>query len=201
MHVSRKRPFIAAISLVVVLCAAARALTQAPKPQPPITADLHEQMGVACEDCHPNGDYEAVDMEDACLSCHGPYGKVARITDGPCNNPHVSHMIGMECNECHSGHEPSKDACADCHDPHSLSDTHIASGVGCSACHEKNSEGTSQADAPSDRCLECHGPLAQLAAMTMELDLNPHISHIPDLQCTDCHHAHREQENACLACH
>ena len=53
----------------------------------------------------------------------------------------------------------------------------------------------------ADKCLECHGPLAQLAAMTMELALNPHISHIPDLQCTDCHHAHREQENACLDCH
>ena len=109
MHGSSRRLFIAAISLVVVLCAGAHALTQAPRPQSPIAADVHERIGVACEDCHLNGDYEAVDMEEACLSCHGPYGKVARITNGPCNNPHVSHMIGMECNECHSGHKPSVD--------------------------------------------------------------------------------------------
>jgi hypothetical protein len=53
-------------------------------------------------------------------------------------------------------------------------------------------------------CLGCHGnfdELAQLTVNTQCAEKNPHKSHLGEIECTVCHHAHRASQAYCLKCH
>jgi DNA-directed RNA polymerase subunit RPC12/RpoP len=80
---------------------------------------------------------------------------------------------------------------------------HAKKNVTCKGCHG-NTIPISEATIENDRCLSCHGGLEQLTAKTSPLefpDRNPHKSHLGEINCTVCHHAHRESEVYCLGCH
>ena len=80
---------------------------------------------------------------------------------------------------------------------------HGRKSVTCSGCHG--------AQLPKDddtvenaRCLMCHGSAEKLAEKTNKPDdpkMNPHKSHLGDINCTVCHKAHAKSVVYCLGCH
>lgn len=50
-------------------------------------------------------------------------------------------------------------------------------------------------------CLKCHVSYEKLAARTDKNDINPHDSHLENLDCGACHHGHKKPVLACDECH
>jgi len=79
-----------------------------------------------------------------------------------------------------------------------LADRHQTKGIACSACHK---EDPPKAAVSTPVCLGCHGSYARVAEKTLKTEPNPHASHMGNLSCENCHHAHKASENQCLSCH
>jgi hypothetical protein len=79
-----------------------------------------------------------------------------------------------------------------------LADKHKNRGTECSGCHKENPP---KQDVPMAVCLGCHGDYGKVAAKTDKLDPNPHDSHLGEVDCGKCHHAHKASVNACIPCH
>jgi hypothetical protein len=79
-----------------------------------------------------------------------------------------------------------------------LADKHKDRGTDCSGCHRENPP---KQDVPMAICLGCHGDYQKVAAKTNKLDPNPHDSHLGEVDCGRCHHAHKASVNACNECH
>ena len=67
-------------------------------------AERHVQNGQNC----------AVPTEK-CQSCHGGFEDMKEKTKDCKPNPHYTHMGDQPCEECHKGHQPSVNMCAQCH--------------------------------------------------------------------------------------
>ena len=80
----------------------------------------------------------------------------------------------------------------------SLADKHKNRGADCSGCHK---ESPPKQDVSMAVCLGCHGDYRKVAAQTNRLDPNPHDSHLGEIECGKCHHAHKASVNACNECH
>jgi len=81
------------------------------------------------------------------------------------------------------------------------SDKHIKTGLNCDSCHGE-AKVAAGAEVGVAKCLSCHGPYEQLAKRTENLILNWHANpHYGDLDCNECHHGHRADENSCGRCH
>jgi hypothetical protein len=84
-----------------------------------------------------------------------------------------------------------------------LDAVHGKGNVVCRACHGKTLPEAGDT-VENDRCLECHGPMDTLSAKSAPKDFpdrNPHKSHLGEIACTVCHHAHKPSEIYCLGCH
>ncbi len=79
-----------------------------------------------------------------------------------------------------------------------LADRHQAKGQNCAACHQ---ESPPKAAVPAAACLQCHGDAEKLAMKTSAVRPNPHDSHLGEMDCDKCHHAHKASEDACGKCH
>ena len=79
-----------------------------------------------------------------------------------------------------------------------LADRHLAKGLDCAACHKESPPGKA---VPSAICLSCHGDAEKLAIKTGALRPNPHDTHLGELACEECHHAHKPSVDACAKCH
>jgi fumarate reductase flavoprotein subunit len=79
-----------------------------------------------------------------------------------------------------------------------LADKHKGRGTECSGCHK---ESPPVRDGPMPVCLGCHGDYWKVAAQTNKLDPNPHDSHLGEIDCGKCHHAHKASVNFCNECH
>lgn len=190
---------IVAVTLGVCL-AMGIAVARASQVKIPLMADAHGDVGLGCEACHTDGEYDEVSM-DTCLECHGPYECLAELTSGVHLNPHDSHYLDLDCNLCHHGHQASEDFCSSCHEPAVSSEKHMAVGIGCSACHgsDKKTE-----EVESDRCLSCHGPREVLAEKTRGIEGiegDPHAPYHDALSCTSCHAGHERHDVDCSSCH
>lgn len=83
----------------------------------------HEKMNLTCETCHSQklGKTQwTKPSNEACLSCHGSYEKVAAKTAHlPSGepNPHASSHYGngILCVACHAEHQKSEVYCNNCH--------------------------------------------------------------------------------------
>ncbi len=79
-----------------------------------------------------------------------------------------------------------------------LADKHKTRGMDCSGCHKENPP---KQDVLMAVCLGCHGDYQKVAAKTNRLDPNPHDSHLGEIECRKCHHAHKASVNTCNECH
>jgi hypothetical protein len=84
-----------------------------------------------------------------------------------------------------------------------LEGIHRKKGVTCLTCHV---DVMPEIDAAveNETCLGCHdsyGKLAEMTANQEDADKNPHNSHLGEIGCTVCHHAHRASQVYCLTCH
>ena len=78
-------------------------------------AEKHVQNGQNCAACHSeNPPAQAVPTEK-CQSCHGGFEAMKEKTKDCKPNPHYTHMGDQPCEECHKGHQPSVNMCAQCH--------------------------------------------------------------------------------------
>ncbi len=78
-----------------------------------------------------------------------------------------------------------------------LAGRHTATGMDCAACHK----GSPEKKPSMTVCLECHGPYDKLAAKGEKLEPNPHMSHLGELECDNCHHGHKPSTDYCAQCH
>ena len=82
------------------------------------TSDKHIKIGVNCDSCHEAAKVAAgAEVGTAkCLSCHGPYEKLAKRTETMILNPHANpHYGDLDCNVCHHGHRTDENYCGSCH--------------------------------------------------------------------------------------
>lgn len=72
---------------------------------------------------------------------------------------------------------------------------------GCVTCHNTEAP-ASGAYVENDVCLKCHGPIEKLQKKTEGSDgVNPHKSHLGEIDCTLCHEGHQPSQSYCLSCH
>jgi Cytochrome c3 len=93
---------------------------------------------------------------------------------------------------------PSPSSPALANEGHFLADKHKNKGADCSGCHK---ESPPKQDVPMAICLGCHGDYGKVALKTDKLDPNPHDSHLGEIDCGKCHHAHKASVNFCNPCH
>ena len=82
----------------------------------------------------------------------------------------------------------------------SLAAIHKAKAVDCAACHGKTTEVDDNETVVNTKCIECHGPLAEVAKKGKG-HINAHKAHIGQVSCTVCHHGHTASRSYCLGCH
>ncbi len=100
-----------------------------------LLANKHAEADLVCHDCHESsisiqaeegwafitGNYtiplEKLEVSrDFCLECHDDFDTAVKAaTNFEESNPHDSHNGEMECNVCHSMHQPSEVLCSQCH--------------------------------------------------------------------------------------
>jgi hypothetical protein len=84
-----------------------------------------------------------------------------------------------------------------------LDNLHAKASLSCANCHGKDMPKL-DSTVTNAKCLDCHGPIDQLAQKTEPADFkdrNPHRSHLGEIDCTVCHKAHGESKIYCLQCH
>lgn len=81
-----------------------------------------------------------------------------------------------------------------------LADRHIARGLQCDACHEKDMKIKMNGDL--EACTSCHGDyVAMIKRTDGRYETNPHAQHEGLLPCIECHKGHKEGVNYCGGCH
>jgi fumarate reductase flavoprotein subunit len=81
--------------------------------------------------------------------------------------------------------------------------------LNCSGCHGDVSPLTVSAEASlataNQNCLNCHGDAKSLAAQIepklVHKEINPHASHLVQIDCVTCHSGHTAKEAYCNQCH
>lgn len=81
---------------------------------------------------------------------------------------------------------------------HEIGGKHLESGLTCTDCHGTE-EPTKRA--PVSACTACHGPYADVAELTKDVEPNPHDSHQGEIRCGMCHKSHEPSVNYCNECH
>jgi cytochrome c len=80
-------------------------------------------------------------------------------------------------------------------------DRHKQYTVACKGCHEEEQPKT---PATEKACLACHKSMEAVAEKTKDRKPNPHSNHVTeaaDVECTQCHHAHKADVPMCHQCH
>ena len=106
----------------------------------------------------------------------------------------IGTVVSQEIQEIQEGKKPT-------------ADRHKDRGVTCSVCHDGEAEPKAAASPKS--CLTCknHGSWNMVADRTNAdkgFKFNPHHNHIletNDLECTQCHQAHKDDTVVCYRCH
>lgn len=164
----------------------------------------------------------------ACTSCHKPDFSGKAKKNPYATRMHMAHIgekSNLDCTACHtwvpgksfgligvkgSWGKPTKDDMklikelfASAAKSGFMDNLHAKSGVDCLGCHGK---GMPKPDdtVENQRCLECHGPMEELAQRSAPKDFpdrNPHKSHLGEIACTVCHKGHQASTVYCLDCH
>ena len=163
-----------------------------------------------------------------CIPCHSLEQSGEAKKNGFSTRIHLAHagpQLHLECVACHSyvsgksfgliGQSISwgapkdedmaimKEAFASWVNSSYTDHLHAQAMVDCAGCHGKEAP-LPDTTVENSRCLACHGPQDQLATRSRPQDFpkrNPHDSHLGEIACTECHHAHAESKVYCLDCH
>ncbi len=82
-----------------------------------------------------------------------------------------------------------------------LAGVHIKKQVSCDGCHGTAGNVVDDNEQPvNSNCVKCHGDLAEVAKKATG-HINPHKSHLGEINCTACHHGHEASKPYCLNCH
>ncbi len=81
-----------------------------------------------------------------------------------------------------------------------LADLHKEKKLDCSSCHGKKTVVDDNESVVNNKCIECHGSLEKIAEKSKH-EVNPHKSHLGNINCTVCHHGHTTSWTYCLNCH
>lgn len=103
----------------LLVCGLAAGILSASAYSAEFLADRHVARGVQCSACHGKTmpvKGAKVDQK-ACLACHKSLDDVAKLSEqkGIDPNPHYNHLVGMNCLECHRGHQQGVNQCGTCH--------------------------------------------------------------------------------------
>jgi len=221
----RSTSLIALALLCVALSPASPAQTSKSTNPADGCAACHNDFSSVLPKQHPASNSAAL---SSCLGCHaiGQAGEAKK--NGFSTRIHLAHagpQLHLECVSCHSyvpgksfgliGQSFSwgapkdedmaviKEMFASWQNSGYTDHLHAEASVDCAGCHGKEVP-LLDSTVANDRCLACHGPLDQLAAKSAPKDFpkrNPHDSHLGDIACTVCHHAHAESKAYCLDCH
>lgn len=102
--------------LVAVLIAASFAILAGRGEAQELLLQKHIGKGMVCTACHQENPPATAVKTKTCLTCHGPYDKLADKTEGKAaQNPHASHNGELDCDSCHHVHKVSDNYCAQCH--------------------------------------------------------------------------------------
>lgn len=78
-----------------------------------------------------------------------------------------------------------------------MAEFHAEKGVKCEGCHTAQ-----MSEKPTkEKCFACHGNYQDLIARTSKADVNPHDSHLGEIQCVQCHSGHKQMTLPCWECH
>ncbi len=188
-------------------------------------ASCHSDFSSVLPKGHPEVKQPAL---DTCISCHSLALAEDAKKNAFSTRIHLAHsssQLKLECTACHtyvpgksfgligqstSLGSPNNDDMAaikvkfaSWQESSHIDHLHEKAMVDCSGCH---GEGIPLLDAAIDdaRCLACHGPREKLASTSAPKDFpkrNPHDSHLGEISCTVCHHAHADSKVYCLDCH
>jgi hypothetical protein len=203
------------------------ASAKAPNPKPVIDpcAQCHDDLGSVLPKGHAS--IEKTNFA-GCLKCHMLAKEGDAEENKFSTRIHLAHggaAVNLDCITCHSyvpgksfgiiGQSISwgapkdddlaamKESLASWAQSSHTDHLHATAMIDCGGCHGKETP-VVDATVANSRCLSCHGPLEKLAAKTTPKELpqrNPHKSHLGDVACTVCHHAHTESTVYCLTCH
>jgi fumarate reductase flavoprotein subunit len=82
-----------------------------------------------------------------------------------------------------------------------LADLHQAKQIGCEACHGTGGNVVDDNEQPvNSNCVKCHGSLSDVGKKAAG-HINPHTSHLGEINCTTCHAGHAASKIYCLNCH
>lgn len=177
----------------------------------------------------PEG-HQPIDGNEAssCMACHTSDRVDLEKKNGFSTRIHLAHLPpreNVDCFSCHSwlpgksfglldGKEswgsPAeedmdviKEIFLSWADSSFLDNLHAKASLSCANCHGKELPKLDSTLANA-KCLDCHGPIDQLAQKSEPADFkdrNPHRSHLGEIDCTVCHKAHSESKIYCLQCH
>jgi predicted CXXCH cytochrome family protein len=218
-----------ALTVLALLCLAAGAPStsaQTSSPRPPDACEsCHADFSSALPKVHPAVKENGL---GACLQCHsiGQAGEAKK--NGFSTRIHLTHggsKLHMDCKACHTyvpgksfgligqnislGAPKDDDMAAIKHEFTSWANSsytdhlHAKAMIDCAGCHGKEMP-LLGSTVENSRCLVCHGPQEQLAVKSAPKEFperNPHRSHLDEIPCALCHHAHAEAKVYCLDCH
>lgn len=81
-----------------------------------------------------------------------------------------------------------------------LSGIHKKNQISCADCHGKSFTVDDSETVLNKNCVECHGTFEKLASKSKE-HINPHKSHLGEINCTTCHKGHVASKAYCNYCH
>lgn len=81
-----------------------------------------------------------------------------------------------------------------------LSGIHKKNQISCADCHGKSLVVDDSETVLNKKCVECHGTFTKLANKKKE-HINPHASHLGEVNCTTCHKGHTASKAYCNYCH
>ncbi len=82
-----------------------------------------------------------------------------------------------------------------------LADLHASKQLGCDVCHGTGGTLVDDNEEPvNSNCVKCHGSLSEVGKKAAG-HINPHKSHLGEINCTACHAGHSASKAYCLNCH
>ena len=82
-----------------------------------------------------------------------------------------------------------------------LAGRHEKESIPCEGCHGTKGTVLDDNEQPVNaNCVGCHATLAELGKKASG-HVNPHATHLGEINCTVCHHAHQPSRPYCLNCH